>query len=64
MTVTYHLDPVMAAQLDKDYPLLRRGDLHHQCHRVSEHEPEKSKNRCSFPSDDAVLKLYYLALKT
>lgn len=36
--------------------------LHDQCHRVSQHEPEKADQEPgSFPCDEALTKLFYQA---
>jgi transposase-like protein len=41
----------------------KAGDLHHECHRVGEQFFKVLKNRGSFPNEDAVIKLVYLALR-
>jgi len=62
--------PVLAPELATHHSVLRlpargpKGDLHHQCHRVGKHAFRKiTKNRGSFPSDEALLKLFHLALR-
>jgi putative transposase len=41
-----------------------QSDLHHQCDRVRQHELRKVTKSCgSFPNDDALIKLYYRALR-
>ncbi len=61
--------PKLAPQLGAHHAVLRlsagdpKSDLH-QRHRVGEYELAKiTKNRGSFPSDDALIKLFYLALR-
>ncbi len=60
----------VAAQLGSADAILQlpagdqESDLHHQRHRVGKYGFENlTKNRGSFPSDEALLKLFYPALR-
>lgn len=62
--------PVLASELATHHSVLRlsagdsESDLHDQCHRVGDMSMRKiTKNRGSFPSDEALLKLFYLVLR-